>query len=161
MPTKIAPCFWFDNQAEEAARYYCGIFPDSKITAISRYPESHNEKPAGSVLLVAFDLRGQSFTALNGGPHFQFNEAISFQIECEDQKEVDYYWEALSKDGGQTQQCGWLTDKFGVTWQVVPKQLEMLMNDPDAAAAERVTKAMLAMTKLDVEGLEKAYRGDV
>jgi len=155
MPMKIAPCFWFDDQAEQAARYYCGIFPDSKITAVSRYPEAHNDKQAGSVLLVAFDLRGQSFTALNGGPHFQFNEAISFQIECEDQKEVDYYTERLSEGGAaEAQQCGWVKDKFGVSWQIVPKIMPIMLTDADPAKARRAFEAILQMKKL-----ERAFAG--
>jgi predicted 3-demethylubiquinone-9 3-methyltransferase (glyoxalase superfamily) len=134
---KITPCLWFDHEAENAAKFYTTIFKNSKITAISRYPDTGQEihgKPAGSVLTVAFELNGQSFTALNGGPHFKFNEAVSFQIECETQEEVDYYWEKLGVGGPpEAQQCGWVKDKFGLSWQVIPKVLPELLNDPDTA----------------------------
>ncbi len=163
MKTKISPCLWFDHQAEDAARFYTGIFKDSKITAISRYPEVGQEihgKPPGSVLTVAFELNGQSFTALNGGPVFKFNEAVSFQIECETQEEVDYYWERLSEGGApQAQQCGWLADKFGLSWQVVPKVLPEMLTDPDTAKSHRAFQAMLQMKKLDIAGLQRAFAG--
>jgi len=163
MKTKISPCLWFDHQAEDAARFYTGIFKDSKITAISRYPEVGQEihgKPPGSVLTVAFELNGQSFTALNGGPVFKFNEAVSFQIECETQEEVDYYWERLSEGGApQAQQCGWLADKFGLSWQVVPKVLPEMLMDPDTAKSRRAFQAMLQMKKLDIAGLQRAFAG--
>ena len=163
MKTKISPCLWFDHQAEDAARFYTGIFKDSKITAISRYPEVGQEihgKPPGSVLTVAFELNGQSFTALNGGPVFKFNEAVSFQIECETQEEVDYYWERLSEGGApQAQQCGWLADKFGLSWQVVPKVLPEMLMDPDTAKSQRAFQAMLQMKKLDIAGLQRAFAG--
>ena len=163
MKSKISPCLWFDRQAEDAARFYTGIFKDSKITAISRYPDAGQEihgQPPGSVLTVAFELEGQSFTALNGGPHFKFNEAISLQIECETQEEVDYYWERLSEGGDpQAQQCGWLKDKFGLSWQVVPKGMAEMLNDPDTAKSRRAFEAMMQMKKLDIAGLQRAFAG--
>jgi predicted 3-demethylubiquinone-9 3-methyltransferase (glyoxalase superfamily) len=163
MPLKITPCLWFDNQAEDAARFYTSVFKNSKITAIARYPDTGQEihgKPPGSVLTVAFELNGQSFTALNGGPHFKFNEAVSFQIECEDQEEVDYYWERLSEGGAPAaQQCGWLEDKFGLSWQVVPKVLPEMIADPDTAKSQRAFQAMLQMKKLDIAALQRAFAG--
>src|SRR5438105_4206641 len=163
MKTKINPCLWFDRQAEDAARFYTGIFKDSKIVAISRYGEAGKEihgKPPGSVMTVAFELNGQSFTALNGGPHFKFNEAISLQIDCETQAEVDYFWERLSEGGDpNAQQCGWLKDKFGLSWQVVPRVLSKLLNDPDTAKAQRAFQAMLQMKKLDIEALQRTFAG--
>ena len=162
MHTKISPCLWFD-QAEDAARFYTAIFKDSKIVAISRYPEAGQEihgKPPGSVMVVAFELNGQSFTALNGGPIFKFTEAVSFQIECASQEEVDYYWQRLSEAGDpEAQQCGWLKDKFGLSWQIVPKVLPELLTDPDTAKSQRVFQAMLKMKKLDIEGLQRAFAG--
>jgi predicted 3-demethylubiquinone-9 3-methyltransferase (glyoxalase superfamily) len=161
MHTKISPCLWFDHQAEDAARFYTAIFKDSKIVAISRYPEVGQEihgKPPGSVMVVAFELNGQSFTALNGGPIFKFNEAVSFQIECATQEEVDYYWERLSEAGDpEAQQCGWLKDKFGLSWQIVPKVLSELLTNPDNAKSQRVFQAMLKMKKLDIKGLQRAF----
>ena len=161
MKNKISPCLWFDHQAEEAARFYTGIFQNSKIVAISHYGEAGKEihgKPPGSVLTVAFELNGQSFTALNGGPIFQFNEAVSLQIDCQTQAEVDYYWERLSADGDtQAQRCGWLKDKFGLSWQVIPDILPKLLNDPNTAKSQRVFKAMLGMKKLDIAGLQRAF----
>lgn len=161
---KIVPCLWFDSEGEEAARFYTGIFPDSRITNITRYTEAGREvhgQPAGKVLVVAFELAGQSFTALNGGPHFKFNEAVSFQIMCDDQKEVDYYWDRLSAGGDPAaQQCSWLKDRFGLSWQVVPKvQIEMLA-DSDAVKAGRAMQAMMGMKKLDIATLQKAFRGE-
>jgi predicted 3-demethylubiquinone-9 3-methyltransferase (glyoxalase superfamily) len=155
----ITPCLWFDTQAEEAANLYCAVFPNSKITDISRFPAAGQEvhgKPAGSVMTVAFTLDGQSFTALNGGPQFKFDEAVSFQISCETQDEVDYYWEALTKDGGREGPCGWLKDKFGLSWQVVPSALPRLMSGGDAAASARVMNAFMQMTKFDIAALERA-----
>lgn len=161
--SKIAPCLWFDNQAEEAARFYTGIFKDSKIVVISRYGEAgqeiHGQKP-GTVMTVAFELEGQSFTALNGGPVFKFNEAISLQISCESQEEVDHYWNKLSAGGDEkAQQCGWLKDRFGVSWQVVPKALIEMLLDPDAGRSQRAMTAMLKMKKLDIAELKRAYEG--
>jgi predicted 3-demethylubiquinone-9 3-methyltransferase (glyoxalase superfamily) len=163
MPTKISPCLWFDHQAEDATRFYTAIFKDSKIIAISRYPEVGREihgKPAGSVMTVAFELNGQTFTALNGGPIFKFNEAVSFQIECATQEEVDYYWERLSEGGDpEAQQCGWLKDKFGLSWQIVPKVLPALLTDPDTSKSQRAFQAMMQMKKLDIERLQRAFAG--
>lgn len=158
---RIAPCLWFDSQAEEAADFYIGIFPNSKVTAISRYGDAGFEihrKPKGSVLTVAFELDGQSFTALNGGPMFTFNEAISLQANCDGQHEVDYYWEKLSAGGDpQAQQCGWLKDRFGVSWQVVPNGLDELLNDPDSRKSERTMQALFQMKKLDIDELRRVH----
>jgi predicted 3-demethylubiquinone-9 3-methyltransferase (glyoxalase superfamily) len=160
---KIAPCLWFDDQAEEAAKYYAGIFKNSKIKKTSHYTEVgrevHGRKP-GSVMTVEFELDGQPFTALNGGPDFKFNEAISLQVPCETQKEIDHYWDRLSQGGDpKAQQCGWLKDKFGVSWQVVPKVLGEMMTDRDTEKAGRVMEALLQMKKLDLAELERAYKG--
>lgn len=160
---RITPCLWFDDQAEEAAGFYTGLFPNSWIVEVSRYGEAGHEfhgKPPGSVMTVAFELDGQAFTALNGGPVFKFNEAVSFQVNCETQEEVDFYWEKLSAGGDQAaQQCGWLKDRFGVSWQVVPGALIEMMNDIDRTKAERVTEAMLSMKKIDIAELQRAYAG--
>jgi predicted 3-demethylubiquinone-9 3-methyltransferase (glyoxalase superfamily) len=156
---KITPCLWFDDQAEEAAKFYCSVFKNSRITSVSHYTEVgteiHGRKP-GSVMAVAFELNGQPFTALNGGPVFQFNEAISLQIDCKTQEEVDHYWQKLSADP-KAQQCGWLKDKYGLSWQVVPAVLFDMLQDKDRKRAGRVMDAMLHMKKLDIKGLEKAY----
>ena len=159
MPIKqrISPCLWFDNQAEEAVNFYVSTFKNSKITAVSRYGEA-GPGPKGSVVVVGFELDGQSFTALNGGPMFKFTEAISMVVHCETQAEVDYYWEKLSA-GGQPGRCAWLKDKFGVSWQIVPTALIELLQDKDAAKSARVMKAMLQMTKIDIAGLQRAYEG--
>ena len=161
--TRIVPCLWFDDQAEEAASFYTSIFSNSKIGTIARYGEAGHEihgRPAGSVLTVAFELDGQPFTALNGGPVFRFNEAISFQVMCETQEEVDDYWEKLSAGGDEkAQQCGWLKDRFGVSWQVVPEVVTQLVNDPDSEKSQRAMQALLQMKKLDIAGLERAYAG--
>ena len=154
---KITPFFWFDGQAEEAATFYVSIFKDSKIDSISRYGEA-GPGPKGSAMTVSFQLQGQKFTALNGGPHYKFSPAISFFISCEDQREVDELWEKLSAEG-KPLQCGWLTDKFGVTWQIVPKLLMELMQDKDPVKSQRVFKAMLQMIKIDSEALKRAYQG--
>ena len=160
---KITPCLWFDDQAEAAAEFYTAIFKNSKIVTVARYGEAGREvhgKPAGSVMIVAFELNGQAFTALNGGPIFKFNEAISFQVDCETQEEVDYYWEKLSVGGDETaQQCGWLKDKFGASWQIVPRVLSELINDPDSEKSQRVFQAMLQMKKIDIKELKRAYDG--
>jgi predicted 3-demethylubiquinone-9 3-methyltransferase (glyoxalase superfamily) len=150
-------CLWFDGQAEEAANYYTSIFRNSKVGRVGRYTEAGGG-PAGSVLAVEFELNGQKFVGLNGGPQFTFNEAISFQIFCRAQDEVDYYWSALSEGGGEGV-CGWLKDKYGVSWQVIPAGLIDMLDDPDPEKAKRTTEAMLAMTKLDIAALEKAYAG--
>ena len=160
---KIAPCLWFDDRAEEAARFYVGIFKNSRILEISRYSEAGREvhgRPAGSVMVVSFELEGQSFTALNGGPLFKFSEAISFQISCETQEEVDHYWSRLSAGGDpNAQQCGWLKDRFGLSWQVVPTVLPRLLTDPDPAKSKRAMEAMLQMKKFDIAKLERAHAG--
>ena len=157
----INPCLWFDTQAEEAARFYCSVFKNSKITAISRYPEAGQEihhKPAGSVMVVAFELDGLPFTALNGGPNFKFDEAVSFQILCETQADIDDYWSKLT-EGGQEGPCGWLKDKFGLSWQVVPAAIPKMMADPDAKKSARVMNAFMTMKKLDLAAIERAYAG--
>jgi predicted 3-demethylubiquinone-9 3-methyltransferase (glyoxalase superfamily) len=163
MKLKISPCLWFDDQAEEAARFYTGIFKNSKITQISHYPDDgqdHHGKAPGSVLTVAFELDGQSFTALNGGPIFKFNEAVSFQIECDSQEEIDYYWERLTEGGNpEAQQCGWLADKFGLSWQVIPKVLVEMITDSDATKSQRAFAAMMKMKKFDIAALQSAFAG--
>ena len=157
---KVRICLWFDTQAEEAARYYTGIFKDSKLGAIARYPEAGQEihgKPAGSVMTVEFELNGQPFIALNGGPNFTFNEAVSIEISCKDQEELDYYWDRLGEGGDPAAQvCGWLKDKFGLSWQVTPEGIDELMNDPDEAKSAKAFAAMLQMKKLDIEALRQA-----
>jgi predicted 3-demethylubiquinone-9 3-methyltransferase (glyoxalase superfamily) len=163
MKSKISPCLWFDNQGEDAANFYVGIFKNSKINAIARYGEAGKEvhgMPPGSVMTVDFELDGQSFTALNGGPIFKFSEAISFQIECETQEEVDYYWEKLNEGGDpDAQQCGWVKDKFGLSWQVVPRILPELLMDPDTVKSQRAMQAMMGMKKLDIAALQRAFDG--
>jgi predicted 3-demethylubiquinone-9 3-methyltransferase (glyoxalase superfamily) len=159
----ITPCLWCDTQAEDAATFYTGIFNNSRIVSVVRYGKEGYEihrKPAGTVLTVEFELNGQPFTALNGGPMFKFNEAISFQIMCETQEEVDYYWKKLSEGGDdKAQQCGWLKDKYGLSWQVVPTVLPEMLKDPDPAKAGRAMKAMLQMKKFDINELKRAYAG--
>ena len=150
-------CLWFDGQAEEAANYYASIFEDSRIGRISRYTEA-GPGPAGAVLAVEFELNGQRFVALNGGPQFTFNEAISFQIHCDTQDEIDYYWSRLT-DGGKEIDCGWLKDRYGVCWQVIPAGLGDMIGDPDPEKAKRATEAMLSMKKFDIAALERAYAG--
>lgn len=156
----IAPCLWFDDQAEEAAEFYTAIFSNSQIVNITRYGEAGHEihgKPAGTVMTVAFELNGQLFTALNGGPAFQFNEAISFQVICQTQEEVDDYWEKLSAGGDETaQQCGWLKDRYGVSWQIIPNILLKLLNDTDTTKSQRTMTAMLQMKKIDISELLQA-----
>ena len=160
---KITPCLWFDDQAEEAAAFYTAIFRNSRIVSMTRYGDAGYEvhgKPAGTVMTVAFELDGQAFTALNGGPLFTFNEAISFQVRCETQEEVDYYWEKLAEGGdAQAQQCGWLKDKYGVSWQVVPTVLIEMLQGPDAEKSQRAMAAMLPMKKIDIATLKQAYAG--
>lgn len=151
---RITPCLWFDNEAEDAAKLYTSVFRNARITDLARYGEGM-PKPAGSVMTVAFELDGQPFVALNGGPDFTFDEAISFQISCADQDEVDHFWNNLS-ESGEEGQCGWLKDRFGVSWQVVPTRLMELLNDPDQGRAQRAAQAMLAMKKIDIAGLEAA-----
>jgi predicted 3-demethylubiquinone-9 3-methyltransferase (glyoxalase superfamily) len=160
---KITPCLWFDDQAEEAAKFYTAIFNNSKIVSMTRYGEAGHEvhgRPAGTVMTVAFELDGHAFTALNGGPLFKFNEAISFQVSCETQEELDYYWERLSAGGDETaQQCGWLKDTYGVSWQVIPTVLLKMVHDPNAEKSQQVMRAMLQMKKIDIEKLKQAYDG--
>ncbi len=159
----ITPCLWFDTQAEDAAKFYTGIFSNSRIVSVVRYGKEGYEihrKPAGTVLTVEFELNGQPFTALNGGPEFKFNEAISFQIDCETQEQVDDYWTKLSEGGDdRAQQCGWLKDRYGLSWQVVPTVLPEMLKDSDPAKAGRAMKAMLQMKKLDIDELKRAYAG--
>jgi predicted 3-demethylubiquinone-9 3-methyltransferase (glyoxalase superfamily) len=160
---KITPCLWFDTEAEDAAKFYCAIFDNARITTVSRYGEEGHDihgKPARSVMAVAFELEGQKFSVLNGGPQFKFDEAISFQIHCKDQSEVDYFWERLIADGGQEGPCGWLKDRFGLSWQVVPNVLYEMLTDKDHAASQRVTKAFLQMKKFDIAALERAFEGE-
>jgi predicted 3-demethylubiquinone-9 3-methyltransferase (glyoxalase superfamily) len=156
---RITPCLWFDDQAEEAVGFYTAIFKNSRIGTIARYGEAGHEihgKPAGSVMTVAFELDGQTFTALNGGPDFKFNEAISLQINCETQEEVDYYWEKLTEGGDEkAQQCGWLKDRYGVSWQVVPKALIEMLTAPDYEKSQKAMEAMLQMKKIDIEKLRR------
>jgi predicted 3-demethylubiquinone-9 3-methyltransferase (glyoxalase superfamily) len=162
---KISPCLWFDNQSEEATKFYVSIFKNSKIGNITRYGEEGYEihkMPAGMVMTVEFQLEGQDFVALNGGPVFKFNEAISFQVHCETQEEVDHHWEKLSKGGDKdAQQCGWLKDKYGVSWQIVPTVLPKMLQDKDPKKSQRVMKALLQMKKLDIKRLKQAYEGEV
>jgi predicted 3-demethylubiquinone-9 3-methyltransferase (glyoxalase superfamily) len=156
---KIVPFLWFDGNAEEAARFYVAIFPNSKIGGdVSRYGDEGLAEP-GSVMVVPFELDGQDFLALNGGPQFRFTEAISFVVRCENQAEVDYYWEKLLDGGGKPSQCGWLKDRYGVSWQVVPTVLGDLIGGPDPEGSSRAMKAMLGMVKLDVDALQRAYDG--
>ena len=156
---KITPCLWFNGTAEEAAHFYTSIFPDSRITKVHRAPADNPSTNAGDVLTVDFVVAGQPFIGLNGGPDFTFNEAVSFSIDCADQAEVDRYWDALVQGGGEHSVCGWLKDRFGVSWQVVPRQITEYFDGPDREGAARAMKAMLEMTKLDVEELRKAYEG--
>jgi len=155
--TKIHPCLWFDSQAEEAAKHYVAIFKNSKIGKITRYGEGAPQ-PKGSVLTVSFELDGQAYTGLNGGPQFKFSEAISLVVNCQDQAEVDHYWEKLS-EGGEKGPCGWLKDKFGLSWQVVPVELFDLIGDPDPKRSERAMQALMQMSKLDIAALKLAAAG--
>ncbi|MFZ6770817.1 VOC family protein [Undibacterium sp. Di26W] len=154
---KITPFLWFDQQAEEAAHFYTSIFKDSKVLSIARYGDGA-PMPKGTVMTAKFILEGQEFVALNGGPHFTFNPAISFVVNCDSQQEVDYYWEKLM-DGGTESQCAWLTDRFGVSWQIVPQALITYLNDPDPVKAQRVMMAMMQMIKIDIAALDRAYQG--
>ena len=153
----LVTCLWFDTQAEQAATFYTGIFKDSKLGAIHRYG-AEGPGPEGGAMLVEFELNGQKFSALNGGPQFTFNESVSFVVTCADQAEVDYYWDRLS-DGGQENVCGWTKDRYGLSWQVVPAVFFEMVSDPDPKKVGRVMKAMFTMTKFDIAGLEKAYAG--
>ena len=155
---RISLCLWFDGQAEEAANFYVSIFKNSRITAISHYGEG-GPGPKGSVMVVGFALDGQDFTALNGGPMFKFNEAISLMVNCETQAEIDHYWDKLTADGGRPVQCGWLKDKFGISWQIVPTVIAALMQDKDSAKSQAVMAAIMQMVKLDIAALQKAFDG--
>jgi predicted 3-demethylubiquinone-9 3-methyltransferase (glyoxalase superfamily) len=156
MPS-ITPCLWMDTQSEEAAHFYVSIFPNSRIIDVARYPDVGPGEP-GAVLTVNFELDGQRYVALNGGPQFHFTEAVSFQIDCADQAEVDHYWDRLT-DGGEESQCGWLKDRYGLSWQVIPRQLPELLGDPDPERSSRALQAMLGMRKLDVAVLQAAADG--
>jgi len=158
MSQKITPSLWFDHEAEEAAAYYVSIFENSHILNVARYTEA-GPRPAGTVMTVDFELDGQRFTAINGGPQFTFDEAISFQISCADQHEVDHFWSRLT-EGGSESQCGWLKDRFGLSWQVVPEGMAELFGDPDPTRAQRAMSAMLKMRKLDLEALRRAADGE-
>jgi len=155
---KIKPFLWFDNQAEEAAKYYCSIFKNSRMLDVARYPEG-SPAPAGSVMIAGFELEGIQFVALNAGPQFKFTEAISFVVSTESQEETDYYWNKLTADGGQESACGWLKDKFGLSWQITPKRLIDLLSNQDKATATRVMAAMLTMHKIDIAAIERAAKG--
>jgi predicted 3-demethylubiquinone-9 3-methyltransferase (glyoxalase superfamily) len=159
--TAITPCLWFDDQAEQAAQFYTSIFKNSKILNVARFPAVGQEihgKAAGSVMTVDFELDGQRYTALNGGPQFKFSEAISLQVECHSQAEIDYFWQKLGA-GGQDSQCGWLNDRYGLSWQIVPRQMREWMTDKDPAKSARVMQALLKMSKLDLGTLQKAHAG--
>ena len=157
---KISPCLWFDGDAEEAARLYASLFPNSHIDSVDRSPADTPSGPEGTVITVNFTLAGRSYIALNGGPDFKFTEAVSFSIDCDDQAEVDRYWDALLANGGEPSVCGWLHDRFGLSWQVIPRQLPEMLNSKDRDAARRALQAMLKMVKIDVAELERAYAGD-
>ena len=165
MKLRIRPCLWFDGQGEDAANYYVGIFPNSRIVKVARFGEAGHEihqRPAGSVMTVDFELDGQRFTALNGGPEFRFNEAISLQVYCDSQDEIDYYWSKLGAGGDPNAQvCGWLKDRFGVSWQIVPKGIEELFKDENSPGAQRTMEAMLKMKKLDIAELKRAHDGEL
>jgi predicted 3-demethylubiquinone-9 3-methyltransferase (glyoxalase superfamily) len=156
---KITPFLWYDDKAEEAMNLYVSIFKNSKVLAVTRYDDASAEaagRPKGSVMTVAFELEGQKYTAINGGPHFKLTEAVSFVVNCETQEEVDYFWEKLTADGGKESQCAWLKDKYGLSWQIVPRMLLELLQDKDKAKAHRVMKAMLQMKKIDIATLKRA-----
>jgi predicted 3-demethylubiquinone-9 3-methyltransferase (glyoxalase superfamily) len=155
---KITPFLWFDDQAEQAMNFYTSVFEDSKVIGVSRYGEAGPGEP-GTVMIATFEIEGQRFTALNGGPRFKFTEAISFEVDCETQDEVDYLWESLTAGGGEESMCGWLRDKYGLSWQVVPRVLGELMGDEDREKVKRVTEAMLSMRKIEIAKLQRAYEG--
>jgi predicted 3-demethylubiquinone-9 3-methyltransferase (glyoxalase superfamily) len=159
----ITPCLWFEDQAEAAAKFYCSVFKNSKLGRISYYPNTGQDihgKPANSVLTVEFDIDGTPFVALNAGPQFKFNEAVSFQVPCKTQDEIDYYWNALTADGGQEGPCGWLKDKFGLSWQVFPDIMPDILAGPDRAAAARAMNAFMKMKKFDIAAIERAHAGE-
>lgn len=157
--SKITPCLWFNGQAEEAANFYVSLLPDSRVDRVMRSPADNPSTPAGAALTVEFTLAGQKFVGLNGGPQFPFTEAVSFTIDCEDQAEVDRMWDALTRGGGSPSRCGWLKDRFGLSWQIIPRALPKLLNDANREAAGRVMQAMLGMGKIDIAGLKRAYEG--
>lgn len=156
---KITTFLWYDNNAEEAANFYCSLFNDSKVNKVTRYPEGSPFAQAGTVMTVEFQLAGTQFIALNGGPHFKLTEAVSLSVDCADQAEVDHLWDKLTQDGGSPSQCGWLKDRFGLSWQIVPRALPELLSGGDGAKAQRVVQAMLQMSKLDVAALRQAADG--
>ncbi len=156
--SRITPCLWFDGAAEEAAHFYAGLIPDSRVDRVNTSPVETPSGPARSVLTVEFTLNGQSFLGLNGGPHFKFNEAVSFILECENQAEIDRYWAALG-EGGQPSRCGWLKDRYGLSWQIVPRQLMAMLREAEGGAAARVMTAVMGMGKLELAALERAYEG--
>jgi predicted 3-demethylubiquinone-9 3-methyltransferase (glyoxalase superfamily) len=160
----MAPCLWFDDQAEQAAQFYTAVFENSAITKVTRYGKaghSQHKRPAGSVMTVAFELDGHPFTALNGGPLFKFNEAVSMQVFCETQQDIDYFWDKLRQGGDpKSQQCGWLKDKFGLSWQIVPTVLPELVSDPNSENSQRAFTAMMTMKKIDIAELQRAYSGE-
>jgi len=160
---KITPFLWFDNNAEEAVNFYVSIFKNSKVGKVTRYNEASSKaagRPEGSVMTLEFQLEGQNFVAINAGPHFKFTEAISFVVDCGSQEEVDYFWEKLTADGGQESQCGWLKDKYGLSWQITPRVLIEMIGDKDPQKAHRVMEAMLQMKKIDIATLKRAYDGE-
>jgi predicted 3-demethylubiquinone-9 3-methyltransferase (glyoxalase superfamily) len=159
MGQKITPNLWFDTEAEEAANFYISVFKDGTVHNVSRYPEN-SPGEAGTVMTVEWEVKGMRFVGINGGPNFKFDEAVSFQIDCEDQDEVDYYWDTLTADGGEESQCGWLKDKYGLSWQVVPRGMEEVFSDPDPERANRAMQAMLKMSKIDVAALRAAADGE-
>lgn len=157
--SKVLPCLWFDGEAEQAAQFYVSLLPNSKIETVQKNPADGPAGAAGSVLVVEFTLAGQRFMALNGGMRFEYTPAVSFKIDCADQAEVDHLWDALSANGGKVERCGWLRDRFGVSWQIVPSALAKYLGGADRAGAQRAMQAMLGMVKLDIEGLRRAYEG--
>ena len=158
--TRITPCLWYDGDAEEAANFYASVFPDSSVDAVHRSPADYPSGKAGDVLTVDFTVMGMKFMGLNGGPQFKFDEAISFQVHTEDQEETDRYWEALLAGGGKPTACGWINDRFGLSWQITPKRLSEMMTSSDRAAAKRAMDAMMEMVKIDIATLERAYAGE-
>ena len=156
----ITPCLWFDGRAEEAAEFYVSLFPNSRIDGVSRAPAENPSTAAGAILFVSFTLDGRPFTGLNGGPQFRFTEAVSLQVDCADQAETDRYWEALVEGGGEHSMCGWLKDRFGLSWQVIPREMNAYLGGPDPAGAARAMQALLQMQKLDVEAMRRAYEGE-
>jgi predicted 3-demethylubiquinone-9 3-methyltransferase (glyoxalase superfamily) len=157
--SKISPCLWFDGEAEEAAKFYVSLLPGSRIETVQKNPADGPAGKAGTVLVVEFTLAGQRFMALNGGMRYDYTPAVSFKIDCADQAEVDRLWDALSANGGEVERCGWLRDRYGVSWQIVPTALVKYLGGPDTAGAQRAMAAMLGMVKLDIEGLRRAYEG--